>query len=266
MRDPTDEFWCALAHPVRRRILDLLRNGPLTTGELVEAFPDLSRFAVMLHLDQLAEAYLVLVRRDGRKRFNYLNAVPLREMYERWVNRYADLPAAAAMELGRYLDRSGGKEKTLSEMEAGKIVKIEMEQRYQAPIERVFAALTTELDNWWAFRFKPESRVVVEPWVGGRIFEEWGDGTGALYGNIVYLDPPFKMTSRGPGGINGNFSNISAETLVEEGDVTVRKVSIRMWGEVPDDLAKMFTEGTKAIAEQLLRRYVEEGVGWRDGQ
>jgi len=83
-----EDVWRALANPVRRAVLDLLRDGPLTTGELVQAFPDLSRFAVMQHLKVLEQAELVIPRKDGRQRFNYLNPVPIQEVYDRWVVRY----------------------------------------------------------------------------------------------------------------------------------------------------------------------------------
>ncbi|HSJ09995.1 MAG TPA: metalloregulator ArsR/SmtB family transcription factor [Longimicrobiales bacterium] len=88
MQDDHDAVWRALANATRRAVLDLLRDGPRTTGELAEAFPELSRFAVMQHLRVLAEAELVLTRRSGRQRFHYLNAVPIQELYDRWVVRY----------------------------------------------------------------------------------------------------------------------------------------------------------------------------------
>src|SRR5580698_4146606 len=56
--DQADEpdLWRALASPWRRRLLDLLRDGPATTGALASQLPELSRFAVMQHLGVLADA------------------------------------------------------------------------------------------------------------------------------------------------------------------------------------------------------------------
>jgi len=85
-----DLIWKALADPTRRAILDVLRAGPRTTTEIVEQFPQLSRFGVMKHLDVLRDADLVITREDGRRRVNSLNAVPIRLIYERWVSRYQD--------------------------------------------------------------------------------------------------------------------------------------------------------------------------------
>ena len=83
-----DDVWRALANPVRRRMLDILKEGPQTTGALGERFPELSRFAVMQHLGVLQQADLVLAVRDGRLRYNYLNPVPIQHIYDRWVSRY----------------------------------------------------------------------------------------------------------------------------------------------------------------------------------
>ena len=84
-----DAVWKALANPLRRTMLDYLAEGPLTTGQLAELFPDLSRFAVMQHLRVLTDAELVYVEREGRNRFNYLNPAPIQMLYDRWVGRYA---------------------------------------------------------------------------------------------------------------------------------------------------------------------------------
>lgn len=86
--DPLDPVWRALANPLRRHMLDLLKDGPLTTGELAEQFPDHTRFAVMQHLKVLEEGNLVVPRRSGRKRFNHLNPVPIQQISDRWISRY----------------------------------------------------------------------------------------------------------------------------------------------------------------------------------
>jgi DNA-binding transcriptional ArsR family regulator len=88
MQEDLDAVWRALGNATRRAMLDALRDGPLTTGALAESFPELSRFAVMQHLRVLAAADLVVTRREGRHRYNYLNPVPIQLVYDRWVSRY----------------------------------------------------------------------------------------------------------------------------------------------------------------------------------
>lgn len=104
MDDETNAIWKALSDPTRREILDLLREGPRTTTEIVERFPELTRFGVMKHIDVLREAGLVITREDGRRRVNSLNAVPIRMIYERWVSKYADLWATQLVALKRSLE------------------------------------------------------------------------------------------------------------------------------------------------------------------
>jgi DNA-binding transcriptional ArsR family regulator len=89
--DELDPVWKALSDPTRRAILDLLRGGSRTTTEIVDAFPHLTRFGVMKHIDVLREARLIETREDGRQRLNSLNVVPIRQIYERWVGKFEEL-------------------------------------------------------------------------------------------------------------------------------------------------------------------------------
>jgi len=99
MADDLDNIWKALSDPTRRTILDLLRKGPKTTTEIVDAFPDMTRFAVMKHLDVLRDARLVNTREDGRRRVNSLNAVPIRQIYERWMGPFAEVWSSTLLRL-----------------------------------------------------------------------------------------------------------------------------------------------------------------------
>jgi DNA-binding transcriptional ArsR family regulator len=98
-----DPVWRALANPHRRRLLDLLRDRPRTTGELAEALGE-NRFLVMQHLNLLRESNLVAVEVDGRRRINHLNPVPIQQIYERWVGKYQGDWAAALVGLKRTVE------------------------------------------------------------------------------------------------------------------------------------------------------------------
>src|SRR4029079_18319171 len=106
MNQDLDQIWKALSDETRLTILDFLRSGPKPTTAIVEQFPDLSRFAVMKHLDVLRQAALVVTREDGRQRINSLNAVPIRMIYERWVSKYEDLWASALLRVKEAAERS----------------------------------------------------------------------------------------------------------------------------------------------------------------
>lgn len=109
-KEDLDHVWKALSDPTRRAILDTLRDGPRTTTELVELFPDLTRFAVMKHMDVLRESGLLITRAEGRKRINSLNAVPIRQIYERWVSPFEHLWAGQLLGLKRRVDAIGSEE------------------------------------------------------------------------------------------------------------------------------------------------------------
>lgn len=99
-----DAVWKALADPSRRRILDLLRAEPRTTGDLADRF-DTTRFAVMKHLEVLVAAGLVIVDRRGRERWNHLNPVPIRELYRRWIRPFDAAPADALLRIKKAAER-----------------------------------------------------------------------------------------------------------------------------------------------------------------
>ncbi len=84
-----DRIYKALGHFRRRHILDLLRDEPRTTGALCDLLPDLDRCTVMQHLAVLEQAELIIVQRAGRERWNHLNPLPIRDIHERWIGRYA---------------------------------------------------------------------------------------------------------------------------------------------------------------------------------
>ena len=96
----SDVIWKALADGTRRDILDILAERPLTTGEIVARFErTLSRTAVMKHLDILVGAKLVVVRREGRSRWNYLNPAPIQEVCDRWISKHVRHLASALSRL-----------------------------------------------------------------------------------------------------------------------------------------------------------------------
>jgi len=94
-----DEVFKALADPTRRELLDRLfeRDGQ-TLGELEEGM-SMTRFGVMKHLKVLEEAGLLTTQRRGREKLHFLNPVPIRLVYERWVSKYAEPWASALSEL-----------------------------------------------------------------------------------------------------------------------------------------------------------------------
>ena len=100
-----DGVFKALAAPVRRRILDDLKDNPLTTGALCSRFAELDRCSVMQHLRVLEAADLVIVERRGRERWNHLNPLPIHDIHERWIGPHAARAVERLAGLKRALER-----------------------------------------------------------------------------------------------------------------------------------------------------------------
>ncbi|WP_035279521.1 ArsR/SmtB family transcription factor [Brevibacterium aurantiacum] len=94
-----DTVFKALANPTRRRILDLLRDEPRTTGEVCAAFPDLDRTTVLQHIRVLEKAELTAGRRIGRTRQLALAPLPIKRIHDRWIGEYTRAAVGLLAEL-----------------------------------------------------------------------------------------------------------------------------------------------------------------------
>ena len=102
--DKYDLVFKALGDSRRREILDLLKERARTTGELVEHFRQLDRCTVMQHLSVLEKADLVIMNREGRFRWNYINPLPIKELHDRWIGGYADAAVDLLARMKRELE------------------------------------------------------------------------------------------------------------------------------------------------------------------
>ena len=101
-----DLVFKALADPTRRLLLDRLhaRDGRTLT-ELVSQL-EMTRFGVMKHLRVLEQAGLVVPRRRGREKLHYLNPVPIRQIHDRWIDKYREREVSALLDLKSDLEES----------------------------------------------------------------------------------------------------------------------------------------------------------------
>lgn len=98
-----------LAEPSRRRILELLRAGERSVGELVDALA-MSQPAVSRHLKVLRDAGVVDVRVDGQRRLYRLRASSLREL-DAWLEPYRLLWSGRLDGLEQRLEEMGSDER-----------------------------------------------------------------------------------------------------------------------------------------------------------
>lgn len=105
-----DVVFHALAHVHRRRILDLVgAESGVTVGRLAQQF-DVSRIAVMNHLAVLERAGLIISEKAGTTRRLYLNAAPIRLIYERWATEFSGYWAGHLLRIKQGAESAARKE------------------------------------------------------------------------------------------------------------------------------------------------------------
>ena len=101
-----DRVFKALADPTRRHLLDrLFEQDGRTLGQL-EGGLEMTRFGVMKHLRVLEDAGLVVTRRAGREKHHFLNPVPIRELHDRWIDKYTERRVSTLLDLKAQLEET----------------------------------------------------------------------------------------------------------------------------------------------------------------
>jgi len=177
----------ALADPSRRTLLDRLfeRDGQTLTQLCQHA--GMTRFGVMKHLRVLEAASLVATRKVGRAKFHYLNPVPIQQLHDRWITKYAARWAGALGRLKRHLE-----EDTMGT--TGRAVTPALRHVQQVHIrttpERLWQAITRGADTRNYFY----GTEVESSWRAGQpLTYRNADGTLAAEGTVIEADPPRKL-------------------------------------------------------------------------
>jgi len=171
-----DEVFKALADPTRRSLLDeLFREDGQSLSQLQARFA-MTRFGVMKHLKQLADAGLVVTSRRGREKLHFLNPVPIRLVHDRWVSKYAEPWAAALSDLKTSLESS---------------------------MEKVFEIyIKTTPERLWDAIVNPEIRAKYN--FGAAVASEWTPGSAIAMaapkaegllgdGEVLEVEPPRRL-------------------------------------------------------------------------
>ena len=106
-KDSPDLVFAALAHPARRRMLDLLVEHPGASVKAVASHFEITRIAVMKHLGVLEEAGLVLSEKNGRTRQLFFNPIPIQRIYDRWTTQYSSFWASHMTDIQARVEARG---------------------------------------------------------------------------------------------------------------------------------------------------------------
>jgi uncharacterized protein YndB with AHSA1/START domain len=143
------------------------------------------------------------------------------------------------------------------------IGQVELEIPVEAPRERVWKAFVEEIGQWWLkdFYAGPNAQAfVLEPRLGGRMYEDWGDGAGLLWYTVIGIDPPRSLDLAGHltpafGGPAKTYLRIAFE---EDGGRTRLKISDSIFGRVTPASAEQFRAGWEMLFGQGLKAWVEK--------
>jgi len=258
MEEELSSVFKALGHPIRRQILDILKQSPKTTGELNESFPEVTRYAIMKHLTILEEGKLILTRRKGKYKLNYLNAVPLQEMYNRWVGKYMQSTANSLINLRSIVEQKGDVQNMT---DVNKDFQIEQEIFIEGTREEVFDALTKKVEDWWEFRLAPkqvQSHFTFDPTPGGQFMERWGENSGAVWGTVYFVNAPEEIRVQGHLGMQGAVNSAYTYRLLEKDGGTLLQLSHTASGVIRENWEEDHKNGWEYLLGTLLKNYVEK--------
>jgi DNA-binding transcriptional ArsR family regulator len=100
-----EQIFKALGDSTRRFLLDLLFKSDGQTLSELESEIAMTRFGVMKHLRVLEAAGLIVSRREGREKLHFLNAVPIRLIHDRWIDKFTERQISALVDLKTTLEK-----------------------------------------------------------------------------------------------------------------------------------------------------------------
>jgi uncharacterized protein YndB with AHSA1/START domain len=121
-----------------------------------------------------------------------------------------------------------------------------------APIDVVWRSITEYIGEWWPHSFSDEPKIAIEPWIGGRFWEEFADtGGGALYATVTFLKPLRELTVSGSMGMRGARQYVKTYRLEERGAQTIVRTVASMLGDIDDETRESYTTGGVEVLERL---------------
>jgi uncharacterized protein YndB with AHSA1/START domain len=142
---------------------------------------------------------------------------------------------------------------------ADRSMRIDLEVPIEAAPERVFAALTAEIDSWWTYTFQSCSTVRMEPHAGGRFYETW-DGGEITFATVTRVKPGVLLALAGPMGMDERVTGAITFTFVATALGTNLYLRHVATGELPDGVEEQYRFGWETLLGDCLKPFVEAGV------
>lgn len=253
-------IWSALADSKRRQIINLLEEKPRTTSDLSECFDDVSRFAIMKHLNVLEQANLIKVKREGRQRWNILNDNMVHFLRTKLVDD--DGPYRLADILGLVPPRKPSAPADL--------LHVQQTVALDSTPAQVFTALTVDINAWWSQRTSADSQIHLEPYVNGRFYEAFNAaGQGNLYGTITHIKQDETLRLRGTLELVEQAANsLAADNFVHvsleaQDNATQLTLNHYIFGSLDEQARDICTNHWHKLLNQHLKPFVEKGIPYQ---
>ncbi|QBD83175.1 SRPBCC domain-containing protein [Ktedonosporobacter rubrisoli] len=139
------------------------------------------------------------------------------------------------------------------------LLHIELEVPLNFAPERVFRALTQEIDSWWDKKYSTikQGKVVLEAELGKRMYEDWGNGNGSVFGTVTYLEKDKILEIEGHLGMDKPSQGLLRFELIPQGTATLLKIKHRATGIIRPYAIHVFAQGWKNLFEVCLPAYLE---------
>lgn len=245
-------IWKALSDPTRRSILEILKQAPQTTGDLSSRFEPLSRYAVMKHLGILEKANLIMVRREGKFRWNHLNTTPIQRAYDQWLSNLVRL---------KYLtdQTSATVEESKQNLKSTAVI---VEAEIKSTKQVIWQALTEQTGQWWPqslFTHPKTNDFVLEAKLGGLMYEQTNNGDGAVWANVIGIDSPNFIQLKGHltpdlGGPAVSFLRIE---LQSSGPITIVRLKDEIFGKIDTELPSSLKANWTTLLNKGLKPFIE---------
>lgn len=143
------------------------------------------------------------------------------------------------------------------------VMHVRQEVMINAPPDRVFGAITRDIAAWWG---PPEiidvdraRDVILEPQLGGRLFEDWGNGEGAIWGTVTRIKRGAYLELTGRLGTKRAVVGVITFILEAKGEGTLLRLSHRAVGEIRPETEGNYDRGWRDLLDRRLRAFVERG-------
>lgn len=140
--------------------------------------------------------------------------------------------------------------------------KVRVETTIQAECHRVWHCLVNETTEWWKADFytNPKTRDFrIEARIGGRAYEDFGNGEGLVWSEVIGVDSPKALHMKGllSPDFGGPAISYTAIELKSDGKGTLFSLTDTYFGVITEDTLAQIESGWRMIYTEAFKHYVE---------